>query len=174
MGLIDSDEPISQDELARRQAREQEHMTNQQAAGQNDVVDPGYVEQMLDDDLDDETGQLMANMLSQDWILSQMTEAETHEARWLARVIMKEIETIHPPEDSIWSGEIRAYASNDEDQGSLEPLSSADKSAIFQFIQGYIARVLRSREGMQQEMFRKTIRKSEREDRTADENEGWL
>ena len=136
-------------------------------------VDEDYLEQVLESELQPATAAMLTNLLSRDWVLSKMSNAEVHEMRWLSRTIADEIEAMHPPEDSIWTGEIRRYASGDPKQ-SLEPLNSAQKTEIFQFIQGVIARVARSKEGFQQETFKKQIRKSEREDRTEDESGGWL
>jgi hypothetical protein len=167
----------SEEQLREEQMAQEEHMTLQQdASARTGDPDPGYVDQMLSTELSDlpkSTRNRLRSLLSRDWVLSQMTEAEVHEARWLARNMMLELEALHPRQDSLWTGELRRYAADNSLQ-DLEPLDPQQKHEIFQFIQTYIARVLRSREGMQQEMFRKTISKSERDDRGADEDGGWI
>jgi hypothetical protein len=167
----------TEEELREEQMQEQEHMANNQAASARaGDPDPDYVDQMLSTELNnlpDSTRNRLRSLLSRDWVLSQMNEAETHEARWLARNMMLELEALHPRQDSLWTGELRRYASDSSLQ-DLEPLDPQQKHEIFQFIQTYIARMLRSREGMQQEMFRKTISKSERDDRGTDDDGGWI
>jgi len=172
MGLLSDDRP-SQEELQREQQRNQEDLQNITQADRAEGVDPDYVRMMVDSELQDGTATMLANLLSRDWVLGQMSDAETHEARWLARTMVDELEAMHPAEDSIWTGELRRYAADDPTQ-QLRPLNAAQKLEIFEFIQGFIARVSRSREGFQQEIFRKQIRKSEREDRTEDESGGWI
>jgi hypothetical protein len=109
--------------------------------------------------------------MSRDWLLSMLTDAEVHEARWLARTMIDELEAMHPPEDSIWQGKYRQYAFNDKKE-MLEPLNESQKLEIFEFVQAFITRVARSREGFQQEIFKKQIKKSEREDLDRDDDGG--
>jgi len=162
----------SQEELREQQREEQEDRINLSANMREDI-DPDYVAQMVDSELQPATAEMLSNLLSRDWMLSKMSDAEVHEARWLARTILDEIEALHPPEDSIWRGDIREYASGDAAE-NLEPLSSQAKTEIFQFIQGHIARVARSKDGFQQETFKKQIRKSERDNRDSNDNGGWF
>jgi hypothetical protein len=162
----------SEDQLRREQYRRQEEQLNLQADVSEDV-DTDYVESMMESELQPATASMLGNLLSRDWILSKMSEAEVHEERWLARTIVDAVESMHPPEDSIWQGSVRRYAFDDPKQ-QLEPLNSAQKEEIFQFVQGHIARVARSRDGFQQETFKKQIRKSERENRTEEDDGGWL
>lgn len=172
MGILSNGEK-SQTELREDQVKDQEHLQNLSGGRGDEQPEPDFVRQMMDSELEDATLSRLSNLLSRDWVLSQMNDAEVHEARWLARTMSDEIIDLHPPDDSVWTGAMREYAA-DDDQQHLEPLTSTQKAQIFQFIQGYISRVLRSREGMQQEMFRKTISKSEREDRSEDNDGGWI
>lgn len=172
MALVGDDRP-SQEQMQREQMRNQEDIQNFNSAERGDRVDPDYVRMMVDSELEDGTASMLSNLLSRDWVLSKMNDAEIHEARWLARTMIDELEAMHPAEDSIWTGEIRRYASDNPTQ-QLRPLNSAQKLEIFEFIQGYIARVSRSKEGFQQEIFRKQIRKSERDDRSENEDGGWI
>jgi hypothetical protein len=169
MSIIGGD--VDEEQLRDRERQNQEHMSNIQAA-REDRVDPAYVDRMIETDLQDETQVLLSNLMSRDWVLSQMNDAEVHEAKWLSRVMVLELSNMHPPEDSIWSGDYRVFASGDPEQ-CLEPLTRAQKLAIHEFIQGFIARVARSREGFQQEIFKKQISASERRD-NEDDDGGWL
>lgn len=171
MRILGDGQP-SQEELQREQQRRQEDLVNIQQAEEGDL-DPDYVQQMVETDLQDGTAKMLSNMLSRDWVLSNLSEPEVHEIRWLARTFTDELEAAHPPEDSIWTGELREYAADDNDQ-RLHPLTEAQKLEITQLVQGFIARVARSKDGFQQEIFRKQIRKSEREDRSETDDGGWI
>ena len=163
----------TQEKLEEERQQSNEHITNINAAADADV-DADYVQMMVDTSLQPGTAKMLANMLSRDWVLANMSEAEVHEARWLARTIIDEVVAMHPPEDSIWTGRTREYASDDS-ANRLQPLSSAQKTEMFQFVQAYIsARITRSKDGFQQETFRKQIRQSQREDLTDDDDGGWL
>lgn len=162
----------SEREIREEQQARKEDQINLSANVEEDV-DEDYVSLVTESELQQGTAEMLRNLLSRDWVLSKMSDAEVHEMRWLARTIADEVEAMHPPEDSIWQGDLRMYASGDPKQ-QLEPLSSTQKTEIFQLIQGFIARVARSKEGFQQETFKKQIRKSEREDRSEDEDGGWL
>lgn len=162
----------SQEELREQQREEQDDRINLSANMREDI-DPDYVAQMVDSELQPATADMISNLLSRDWMLSKMSDAEVHEARWLARTIMDEIVALHPPEDSIWRGDIREYASGDSGE-NLKPLSSQALTEVFQFIQGHIARVARSKDGFQQETFKKQIRKSERDNRDSNDSGGWF
>ena len=172
MGLLRSN-GRSEDEIRREQYEQQIEQLNLASEDQSRDLDEDYVEAVMQSELQLGTIEMLRNLLSNDWVLSKMSDAEVHEMRWLSRTIADEVEAMHPPEDSIWTGEFRRYASGDEKQ-QLEPLNSAAKTEMFQIIQGYIARVARSKEGFQQETFKKQIRKSERENQSPDEDEGWL
>lgn len=162
----------SQREAERRQQKRQRHNQNLQQAPQVDEPVADFVEQVLNSDLDPGTADMLSNMLQSDWVLGNLSDAEVHEARWLARTVADEVESMHPHEDSIWQGELRAYAANDESQ-KLKSLNSAEKTTIFQLIQAFTVRVTRSENMEQQEVFKKNINES----RTVDEEQGsggWL
>lgn len=169
MGVLSNNEEQDQRDEARRQ---QMHMQNLADPG-GDNPDPDYVDRITQTELDQGTVRILENMLSRDWVLANFSDAEVHETRWLARVMMMQLEALHPPEDSIWTGELRAYAA-DEERQALQPLDSAQRLVIFETIQGVIARATRSKEGWQQENFNKTISQSETVDRSKDEDGGWL
>jgi len=152
--------------------RNRDHAIMLQENGQsNPDVDPDFVQRMTETDLSDGTAQQLSNLMSRDWLLSMLTDAEVHEARWLARTMIDELEAMHPPADSIWQGKYRQYAFNDKKE-MLEPLNESQKLEIFEFVQAFITRVARSREGFQQEIFKKQIKKSEREDLDRDDDGG--
>ena len=163
----------SQDERLKEQQANQEHLTNLQQSLDDAGVDPGYAEKIIDSDLDQGTVRILGNLLSKDWVLSNLNDAEVHEIRWLTRVMMRQLEALHPDEESVWQGAIRQYA-YDADRQALEPLDSAQRLVIFEFIQGVVARAARSKDGWQQETFQKQFKVSERIDHDDGDDGGWL
>ena len=173
MGLLNPEPDV--EEQREEQKRNQIHMQNlgSTRATQQGQVDSDYVDRITQTELNQGTVRILENMLSRDWVLANFDDAEVHEIRWLSRVMMKQLESLHPPEDSIWTGELRKYAA-DDDRQALEPLDSAQRLVIFETIQGVISRATRSKDGWQQENFRKQIKQSETVDRSQDDDEGWL
>lgn len=172
MGLVSRDSQ-SQEEAMEEQRKDQEHMQNLANNLQEAGVDPAYADRIIESDLEQGTVRILSNLLSRDWVLSNLNEAEVHEVRWLSRVMMKQLESLHPNEESIWQGEVRKYAF-DEERQALKPLDSAQRLVIFEFIQGVVARAARSKDGWQQETLKKQITASERIDRDNDDDGGWL
>ena len=163
----------SEEEKAREEQREErEHNTNLSAAQAQaeQPMDKAYIDKMTDHQLSQGTVDILSNLLDQDFLLGNMTDAEIHEYRWLARVIRLEVEALHPNEDSVFQGELRMVAFDDRSQ-NLPPLDEVDKAVIEQFLMGVIARATRGKDGWQQEMFNKTITASERRE-VGDEDEG--
>lgn len=161
------------EEQMRRQEESQQHMQNLQASLQDMGVDADYAQKVMDSDLNQGTVKLLGNMLSRDWILANFNEAEIHETRWLTRVMVDQLEALHPDQESVWTGEFRKYASG-EDRQALQPLDSAQRLQIHEFVQGVIARATRSKEGWQQDTLRKQITQSITEDNRENDNDGWL
>jgi hypothetical protein len=164
---IFSDPEEERREEARRQ---QEHQMNLQAsaAEAERPMDEAYIDKMTDHQLSQGTVDILSNLLDQDFLLGNLTAAEVHEFRWLARVLRLEVEALHPNNDSVFQGDLRAVAFDDRSQ-RLPPLDESDKSVIEQFLMAVIARATRGEDGFQQEMFNKTITASET--RQVDDND---
>ena len=113
MGLIRNGK--SDDELREEAAERQMHQMNLSAAQAENPMNTAYIGKMTDHNLDDPTVDILANLLDQDFLLGNLQEAEVHEYRWLARVMMLEVEAIHPNDQSVFSGELRAVAFGDSD-----------------------------------------------------------
>lgn len=162
----------SEEELRERQREDQEHNRNLNAAqAQGEPMDKTYIREMTGHELEQGTIDLLSNLLDRDFMLGNLSDAEVHEYRWLARVIRLEIESLHPSEESIWQDELRAVAFDDGDD-KLPSLSEQDLSIIEQFLMAVIARATRGKDGWQQEMFNKTITASERRDVSNDDDGG--
>ena len=170
MGLISNGK--SDDQVRQEQRDAQLHQMNLSAADAEQPMDRAYIEKMTEGSLQDPTKDMLQNLLSQDFLLGNLQEAEIHEYRWLARVMLLEIESLHPSRDSIWQGQLRAVAFDDKNE-NLKALSPREKAVVEQFVMGVIARASRGRDGWQQEMFNKTISASEKRD-VSDSDDGGL
>lgn len=168
MGLIRNGK--SDEELREERREEQLHQMNLSAAQAERPMDTSYIDKMTDHHLDDPTVDMLSNLLDQDFLLGNLQEAEVHEYRWLARVMVLEVESLHPNDESVFTGEVRA-ASFDDRADALTPLSKREKAVVEQFVMGVISRATRGREGWQQEMFNKTITASETRE-VGDEDDG--
>jgi hypothetical protein len=171
MGLIGNGK--SEEQVRQEQRDEQLHQMNLSAADAEQPMDRAYIEKMTEGSLQDPTKDMLQNLLSQDFLLGNLQEAEVHEYRWLARVMVLEIESLHPNEDSLFQGRVRAAAFDDKSQ-NIDPLSPREKAIVEQFVMGVVARASRGRDGWQQEMFNKTISASEKRDVSEDGDGGFL
>lgn len=171
MGLIRNGK--SDAELREEERDEDLHRMNLSAAGAERPMDKGYIEKTTEVDLQDPTKDMLANMLDQDFMLGNLSEAEVHEYRWLARVMILEIKSLHPNDDSLFQGAVRAAAFDDKNQ-QLDPLSPRQEAVIEQFIMGAISRATKGRDGWQQEMYNKTINASEKREVGEDDDGGFL
>lgn len=170
MGLISQNGMTPEEQQANQQAN-QEHMANLQFADDG-TMDEGYIDKVTESELNPGTISTLSNLLSKDFVLGNLSDAEVHEHRWLTRQLVLEIEAMHPREDSMWQGRFRQVASGKR-RDALRPLDEAQKSVMQQFIMGVINRATRSKDGWQQEESNKVYRVSERRD-TSEEDEGFL
>ncbi|MDR9382218.1 MAG: hypothetical protein RI560_11205 [Natronomonas sp.] len=165
MGLMNRQSGVEQQQ--QRQQANQEHMANLQFAADGSM-DRGYIDQVTKSELDPGTVEILSNLMSKDFVLGNLNDAEVHEHRWLSRELLLEVEAMHPNPGSMWQGRFRQVASGEERNG-LRPLDDAQKTVMQQFIQGVIARVTRSKEGWQQEEVNKSYSVSERREPDADD-----
>jgi hypothetical protein len=171
MGLIRNGK--SDEELREERREEQLHQMNLSAADAERPMDKTYIREMTDYQLQEPTVDKLSNLLDQDFMLSNLNDAEVHEYRWLARVVRLEVEALHPPSGAIFQGDLRAVAFDDKD-AAVEPLTDKEMAIIEQFLMAVIARATRGRDGWQQEMFNKTISASETREVDSDDDGGFL
>jgi hypothetical protein len=172
MGILDRGP--TDEELRDQQRQEQRHQLNLNAAqARSEGMDRTYINEMTDHELDQGTVDILSNLLDRDFMLGNLSDAEVHEYRWLARVLRLEIEALHPNEDSVFQGPLRAVAFDDRND-ALPSLSEQDLSIIEQFLMAVIARATRGKDGWQQEMFNKTIQASETRQVGEEDTGGFL
>jgi hypothetical protein len=171
MGLIRNGK--SDEQIRQEQRDDQLHQMNLSTADADQPMDTAYIEKMTEENLQDPTVDMLSNLLDQDFLLGNLQEAEVHEYRWLARVMVLEIQSLHPNDESVFQGTLRAAAFDAKGE-QLNPLSARQKAVIEQFIMGVISRATRGRDGWQQEMFNKTISASEKREVGEEEDGGFL
>lgn len=173
MGRVLGNQP-TEEELREKQRQEQRHRMNLQAAeARSEGMDRTYINEMTDHELDQGTIDILSNLLDRDFMLGNLSDAEVHEYRWLARVLRLEIEALHPNENSVFRGAVRAVAFDDRGD-ALPSLSEQDLVIIEQFLMAVIARATRGKDGWQQEMFNKTITASEQRSIDDGDDGGFL
>lgn len=110
-----------------------------------------YLQTLVEHGLDETTAALFQNLLTKDFVLSNITSAEKTEMTWLVRLMREKIISEHPPKDSPVQGEMRKFYYDDEDALALRPLSGYQEQLIEQAIYDIIFRLRRSVEGWQQQ-----------------------
>jgi hypothetical protein len=166
---------VSVEEQLDRQREQQQDQMNLQGAQQRppDYLErKEYLDTLIDSGLDPGTAEVVVNMLQQDFVLGNITDAEFHEIKHLRRVTLKKIYSFHPHPDAMMQGSLREDVY--DDGRGLQPLSQQDKAKIDSFVRGALLRLSRSKGGFQQEEIGKTYAASEIKDRGNDDNGGWL
>ena len=115
----------------------------------------------------------LRSLLSRDFVLSNLSEAEVHEMRWLARNLALRVFAIHPSKKSHMTGTYRQWVFDEQNQ-ALTPLSDGQRAKIRSFILAYIARVSRSKAGWQQEELSRQYQVSEMRTDSDDDEGGWF
>lgn len=168
MRLFRSSEP-SQEELQQQQAQNALHQTNLGSMQQGEhTPDKEFLREITEEQLDEGTYELMQNLFSHDFILSNLNAAQEQEIRWLAQVVARKIKRMHPDPECYAVGERRRIVFDDPDGEALRPLSPQQESLIDQATLQFLTRPARSREGWQQEELSKSYTYSE----VGDSNDG--
>jgi len=121
MGMF-GDEPTAED-LRDQQRKQQLHQMNLNGARQQSEsgsMDRTYIREMTNYELDPGTVKILSNLLDRDFMLGNLSEAEVHEYRWLARVLRLEVEALHPQtmfNKTIQASETREVS--DDDSGGF-------------------------------------------------------
>lgn len=126
-----------------------------------------YLEKLTDTTLSQGTITVLDNLLTQDYVLANISDAELDEIKWLSRLTARKVFAMHPAPESVLQGERRAFLLDDPDN-KLEPLMQMERIQIQNFIRGIFLRASRARDGWQQEQMSKTYTVSE----VRDQNDG--
>lgn len=148
-------------EVLDRKRTDRIHATSQQAMLNDEgEVSTEYLREITGHELQDETYQHLSTLLTSDLVLSNITEAEQTELKYLVRLMVRRIKWNHPSRDSYLTGDYRAFLR--DDQGDvLEPLSQREVHLIEMASWIVISRIARSKSGWQQDKMNESIKRSE-------------
>jgi hypothetical protein len=180
-GQSNSAETVKQErerqrEFQRDLKREQQAM--QEAFNADGQLSRGWMREILDtDDLEDRlqkhTIHKIQGMLNKQWMLSNLTEAETHDVKFKLEVMKYKIYGEHPPPESGIVGPLRAFLYDDERE-DLAPLTSQERNTIDQIIISLQNMVRRSRGGFERKQINTDIARTESDDMTEEDGSGAI
>lgn len=153
----------TEQEVAREREKQRQHSLHQrnlQSGGSFDGTKAEYLDRLTQTEQTDAGIQMLDNMLTQDFVLSNLTRAETDEIKWRLHTMFLKIKSEFPPEGSSLQGEYRAFLFDDPAE-NINSMSGKQEIIISQCLIAITARVARSRDGFQQEQMVKSISVSE-------------
>jgi hypothetical protein len=136
-----------------RTERLQESGPSQPRAAQgrpDGLNDPGYLREVIRDELDEETVEAIQNLTSRNFVLGQIGEDREHEITWLVRNMVDLVKAQFPPPESSIRGEYRA-ALLEDDRDQKQPLKPYQERLIEQAVWAFLFDISRSKDGFQQE-----------------------
>lgn len=167
------------------QARERQHERDmEQLAAQGAMSAPGpsdnafdaqkaeYLETLIDDDIDTGLVNELDNVLSRDFVLGNLKDADFEEIKWLVRLEIQFVLSNYPLPDSQMHGWYRAAIADDPSEHK-NPVPAETRSKIETLSMAFLARVSRSVDAEQLEHFERTTQRVERMD-SNDEDDGGL
>jgi hypothetical protein len=158
--------------------QQQEQQTLQAAFNADDELDRGWMKEILEtDDLEEKlqpwTIPKIQAMLNKQWVLSNLTDAETHDHVHKLGVMKIKVFGEHPPSESEITGAVRAYVMDDESE-RLMPLTPQERNTIDQLIMTLQMMVTRSRDGFERKQINTNIARTESESSTDTEQKSGL
>lgn len=180
---------MSSDDRAREEERledrrnfQRDQQRIQQAFNSDGEVSRNYLNELLDNEelttgepgtLQTVTVAKIQNLLTRDWVLANLTDAQEHDIRFKLEVIKIKVLGMHPPEDSVITGAIRAFLFDDEME-ELHPLSSQERILIDDLFETLKARATRGRGGFERQQLNTSIAESRTQDNREDESGGLV
>jgi len=173
---MSSADEVRREREAQRDFQREQSMV-QQAFNSQGELSRGWMREMIGtDDLEDQlqphTITKIQATLNKQWIVSNLTDAETHDRTYWLEVMKYKIQGDHPPEATVVRGPLRAYLFNDP-QAELQPLTAQERNAVEQVIEGLKNMVTRSRGGFEREQINTNIARTETESSSDDGENGW-
>lgn len=143
-----------------------------------DDPEQGFVRELLDSedvrvgdtsDLQEATVAKIESMLSKQWLLANLTDAQEHDIRHKLEVMKIKILGSHPPEESTITGKRRAVLFDDPME-ELKPLSPQERLLIDELIETVKAMVTRGRGGFERKQMNTSIARSEKPESKEEES----
>lgn len=169
-------EKIRKQREEREENRQREQQKIREAFNQQGELSQGWMEDLLDtDDLEEEldpaTVRKIQGLLNKQWIIANLSDAETHDRTYKLEVMKRKILATHPPTESRMTGKIRAFL-HDDPWEELHPLTQHERNQIDQVITTLQNMVTRSRGGFERKQQQTSIAKTEQERREEDSDSG--
>lgn len=176
MGIFRSDGDA---EMRDAQREEADHRANLQAAANDSGVfdESGamrreVVRELTQPDVSSGAAERLGSMLTKDFVLGNLTEAEVHEIKWMARQMRLELDDIHPHDGSVWQGEFGQFFF--ESDRALSSQTDMSQVEMEQLLFDISSRAARGRDGFATRQMNTSINVSERRDSDDDADGGWL
>jgi predicted transcriptional regulator len=135
------------------------------AGGAPDANDEGQ--------LHEKTVAKLQNMLTRDWVLANMTEAQEHDIRYKLEVMKYKIIGTHPHEGAVADGKARAFLFGVDDE-ELESLSTQQRLLIDEFIEALKGRLTRGRGGFERKQMNTSIAETRSQSEEQEREDGAL
>lgn len=162
----------------RQEQRKRKQMELQQAFNSAGELDRGWMREILDTDelekkLQKNTVKKIQAMLNRQWIISNLTDAETHDRIWWLEAQKYKIYAEHPRSDTGVEGPMRAFLMDDNVE-QLRPLSARERNAIDQVVTGLKNMVTRARGGFERQQINTNIARTETGEDQSDDGSGGM
>lgn len=144
---------------------QEEQQLLQQAFNQNGQLDKDWMAEVLNVDdmgqyLNEYEVDKIRGMLNKQWILSNLSDAQTHD-RWYKLEVMKyKVYGSFPPKESVIQGPLRAFLYDNEHE-HLSALTQEQRNVIDQLILTLQNMVTRSKEGFERKQTNTSIARTE-------------
>jgi len=171
-------EELKKQREQRQERRQREKMELQQAFNTSGELDRGWMREILNtDDLEEKlqpnTVTKIQAMLNRQWIIANLTEAETHDRIWWLEAQKYKIYAEHPRSDTGVEGPMRAFLMDDNVE-QLRPLSARERNAIDQVVNGLKNMVTRARGGFERQQINTNIARTETGEDQSNEGGGGM
>jgi hypothetical protein len=177
---LEARQEMEKDKMAEQHELSKEKAGLQNALNSQGDVSEGLIRELVSDsDIDIGEGEheqtrtvaKLQNLLARDWVLSNLTEAQEHDARYKLEVLRVKITGIHPPEGGI-TGPTRAFLMDNPEE-ELEPLTQQERLLIDELIETLKTRFARSRGGFEREQQNTDIARTETGETGEDDATSW-
>lgn len=167
--VIEEREKQQQKQQEMKKDLQREQGALREAFNQNGKLSGDFIRELLSDDdmavgdgtqLQTRTVAKIQNMLSRDWVLGNLTEAQENDIRYKLEVMKLKVIGMHPPEESVITGKVRAFLMDDKEE-ELEPLTQQQRVLIDELFETLKARLTRGREGFEREQMNTNIARTE-------------
>lgn len=178
------EEHLKEQERSREHQRElqKEQGALQEAFNANGELSRNFINELLSaddiavggaEDLQDTTIAKLQNMVSRDWVLANMTDAQEHDIRFKLEVLKYKIIGIHPPEESVITGPTRAFLFDNPSE-EMDPLTQQQRLLIDELIESLKGRLTRGRGGFERKQMNTSIAETRTQNNSEESSDGTL